>query len=91
MELDKEGKQEGRLLHEAAEEVGASWTGPDGPTWERKVGRKVKQSRIDLVFVKVVEVIGKIRKAKLASDQWGLLMEVEGDPDRVEVEREAID
>ena len=32
-----------------------------------------------MVFVKGVEVIGKIRKVKLASDHWGLLMEVERD------------
>ena len=66
--LIRKGNKRGRLLHEAAEEVGASWIRPDGPTWERKVGGKVKQSRIDLVFAKGVEVIGKIGKAKLASD-----------------------
>ena len=55
------------------------------------MGRKVKQSRIDLVFVKGVEVIGKIGKAKLASDHWGILVEVEGDPQLAEpIGREAI-
>ena len=71
--------------------MGASWIGPDGPIWEKNVGRKVKQSRIDLVFAKGVEVIGKIGKAKLASDHWGLLTEVEGDLEWKKVEREVID
>ena len=44
-----------------------------------------------MVFVKEIEVIRKIGKAKLASDHLGLLMEAEGNPKWTEIEREAID
>ena len=87
--IKKENKR-GRLLHEAAEEVRASWIIPNRPTCKEKVGRKVKQSRIDWVCVKGVEVIETIGKTKLALDHWGLLIEVERDQKLVEVERESI-
>ena len=89
--LDGGTNTNGRVLQEAIKDVGAKCIGTRGPTWERRVGGELLQSRIDLVFVKGLEMRGKIKRLKLASDHWGLLVEVEGDSEWSEVEREVID
>ena len=72
-------------------EVGAEWRKTKRPTWERMVrGRHIK-SRIDLVFYKGEEIVRKVRKVKLLSDHWGLLVDMEGDNEVEPVERVGVD
>ena len=66
--LDGGTNTNGRVLQEAMEEVVAKWIGTRGPTWERRVDGELVQSWIDLVFVKGLELKGKIKRLKLASD-----------------------
>ena len=53
-------------------------------------GRHVK-SRIDLVFYQGEEMVKKVKKIKLLSDHWGLLMDMEGDNKLEPVERVVVD
>ena len=76
--LDGGTNTNGRVLQQAMEGVVAKWIGTRGPTWERRVDRELLQSRIDLVFIKGLKLKGKIKRLKLASDHWGLMVEVEG-------------
>ena len=66
--LDRGTSTNGRVLQEAMEDVGSKWIGARGPTWKRRVDGELLQGRIDLVFVKGMELKGKIKRLKLASD-----------------------
>ena len=57
----------------------------------KESGGELLQSWIDLIFRRGIKIEGKIKRLKLVLDHWGLLFEVEGDSEWVEVEREVVD
>src|SRR6266576_2816363 len=87
------GKRDARggALEEAIMEVGAEIFKTKGPTWERVVKGKQQQSRIDLVFAKGDQIVDRLRKHKLGSDHWGLIMEMKGPHEWAEIEKEVVD
>lgn len=78
-------------MNEAILDVGAEWWKTKGPTWQRVVGGRFVKSRIDLIFFKGEEMIRKVKRVKLLSDYWGLLVELEGDNEVESTERVVVD
>ena len=81
----------GVALDEAMLHVGAEWWKTKGPTWERIVSGRHVKSRIELVFYKGEEMVRKVRKVKLLSDHWGLLVDMVGDNEVEPIKRVVVD